>query len=138
MISNLDANSARGLIDSTNYQPFNHHPGLFVNKYVFSSTTGTILTMQRGERAADDGDQMSDDERGKFTRRKTGRFSFIHYESATGRQNPWQQTSSKMLHEAPGGNYQTRADDLERLSWSQSVVHEECLRQTLEAMLILS
>jgi hypothetical protein len=84
MISNLDANSARGLIDSTNYQPFNHHPGLFVNKHVFSSTNGTILTMKRGERAADDGDKMSEDERGKFTGRETGLFSLTHYENCYG------------------------------------------------------
>jgi hypothetical protein len=69
---------------------------------------------------------------------RQGVFRSFTTKSATGRQNPWQQTSSKMLHEAPGGNYQTRADDLERLSWSQSVVHEECLQQTLETMLILS
>jgi hypothetical protein len=59
-------------------------PGLFVNKHLFSSTTGTILTMKRGERAADDGDKMSEDERGKFTRRETGRFSLTHYENCYG------------------------------------------------------
>jgi hypothetical protein len=41
-------------------------------------------------------------------------------------------------HDQGNANSQTRPDDLERLSWSQSVVHEECLQQTLEAMLILS
>jgi hypothetical protein len=34
-----------------------------------------------GERAADDGDKMSEDERGKFTRRETGCFSLTHYEN---------------------------------------------------------
>jgi hypothetical protein len=46
--------------------------------------TGTILTMKRGERAVDDGDGMSDDERGKFMRRETGRFSLTHYENCYG------------------------------------------------------
>jgi hypothetical protein len=84
MISNLDANSARGLIGSRNYQPFNHHPGLFVNKYLFSPRPVPSFTMKRGERAVDDGDKMSEDERGKFTRRETGRFSLTRYENCYG------------------------------------------------------
>jgi hypothetical protein len=84
MISNLDANSARGLIGSTHYQPFNHHSGLFVNKHLFFSTTGTILTMKMEQRAADDGGKMSEDEWGKFRRRETGRFSLTHYENFYG------------------------------------------------------
>jgi hypothetical protein len=77
MISNLDANLACGLIDITHHLPL-------ANKHLFSFMTGTILTMKRGERAVDDGDGMSDDERGKFMRRETGRFSLSHYENCDG------------------------------------------------------